>query len=110
MMICLGDLLDKSKVGNHIIKLQEVSELITAQKLTVYEIENILHNTIVEYLQMRIDAINEISMSNCRPKHHYLSHYSKLFKYHGPLIHLWAMRMESKHTFMKGVVRTVKTF
>lgn len=88
----LSSELENSEVGPLIIKLQEVSELITAPKLTIFEIEDTLHNTIADYLKMRVDAIEEIGMNSVKPKHHYLSHYAKLYRYHGPLIHLWAMR------------------
>ena len=39
----LTDVLDKSDVGKHIVRLQEISELITAPKLNKYEIENKLN-------------------------------------------------------------------
>ena len=41
----LSNLLDESRVGHLIVKLQEVSELITAPKLTLYEIDKILNYT-----------------------------------------------------------------
>merc|ERR1719357_196298 len=49
-------------------------------------------------------------MPRPRPKHHILSHYPDLYLKHGPLKDVWAMRMESKHTFFKGVLRTSKNF
>ena len=49
-------------------------------------------------------------MARPRPKHHFLSHYPRMFLNNGPLISVWAMRMESKHTFHKGVLRTAKNF
>ena len=106
----LSSELDGSQVGNLIIKLEEVSELITAPKLTRYEIDNILHFTIIEYLDLRVEGIETFGMDTIKPKHHFLSHYSKLYKFHGPLIHLWAMRMEAKHTFFKNCIRTSKNF
>ena len=110
VIMLLSSELEKSKVGSLIVKLEEVSELITAPKLSIYEIEDILNGTIQEYLQMRVDAIEELGMDSIKPKHHFLSHYAKLFRYYGPLIHLWAMRMEAKHTFMKNCIRTSKNF
>ena len=108
--LILSNVLDESKVGEHIVKLSEVSELITAPKLTVDEIENKLHFSIVEYLEMRIAAIDELGMGTVKPKHHFLSHYSELYASCGPLIFLWAMRMEAKHTFFKNCIRTSKNF
>ena len=110
MTMLLSDVLDDSEVGQLIVKLQEVSELITAPKLTLYEIDNILNSTIMEYLEMRVQAIDDLGMHTVRPKHHYLSHYANLYKFQGPLIHLWAMRLESKHQYFKNCVRTSKNF
>ena len=101
---------EKSDKGDALIKLEEVSQLITAPKLTIGEIENTLHFTIIEYLDLRRDMVDLISAPTLKPKHHFLSHYSKLYKEVGPLIHLWAMRMESKHTFFKSCIRTAKCF
>ena len=82
--------LEQSEVGPHKIKLQEVSELVTAPKF-----DFILAGTIEEYLDMRVEGIDQLQMNSGRPKHHYLAHYADLYKDQGPLIHLWAMRMES---------------
>lgn len=106
----LSDVLEESQVGALIVKLRDVSEIITAPKLTKYEIDNILHFTVMEYLDLRTEAIENLGMGTMKPKHHFMSHYSKLYMMHGPLIHLWAMRMESKHQYMKNCVRTSKNF
>ena len=108
--VILEHVLDESMVGELIVKLCEVSELVTAPKLTIYEIETNLHFTIIDYLEMRRAAIEDLGMATMKPKHHFLSHYSELYKFHGPLIHLWAMRMESKHQYFKNVIRTSKNF
>lgn len=44
------------------------------------------------------------------PKHHYLEHYSQLIEQYGPLVELWTMRFESKHSFFKRVVRHTNCF
>ena len=62
------------------------------------------------YLDLRKEAITEYGMPHARPKHHILSHYLMLYKKYGPLIRLWTMRMESKHSFFKNVVRSSKNF
>ena len=40
-----------------------------------------------------------------RPKHHYLEHYSLLIRQFGPLVALWTMRFEAKHSFFRRVIR-----
>ena len=110
LTMLLSDVLDDSQVGALILKLVEVGEIITAPKLTIDEVDNIMHFAVVEYLDMRVQAIDDLGMFTVKPKHHFLSHYHELYKYHGPLIHLWAMRMESKHQYFKNCIRTSKNF
>ena len=45
-----------------------------------------------------------------RPKHHYLLHYPKLILQLGPMIRLWTLIFESKHTFFKECSRKLKNF
>ena len=106
----LSGILDDSAVGVHLIKLHELSEIITAPVLTFEEINFVMEDIIVEYLDLRIEAVEVLVMPRARPKHHYLSHYSRAFRNIGPLISIWAMRMESKHTYFKSVIRTSKNF
>lgn len=44
------------------------------------------------------------------PKHHYLEHYPKLIKLFGPLVGLWTMRFEAKHSFFKRVMKRTSCF
>lgn len=44
------------------------------------------------------------------PKHHFLEHYPQLIKAFGPLVFLWTMRFEAKHSFFKRVVRHTRCF
>ena len=106
----LSDVLEDSGTQNYFIKLHEVGEIITAPSLTVYEIENTMTEIITDYLDLRRDGIETLEMSRPRPKHHFLSHYPRMFLNNGPLIKVWAMRMEQKHTFHKSVLRTAKNF
>ena len=108
--ILLTSVLDQSRVGAHIIKLQEVCELITAPSLTVDEIDDVLDLTVHEYLDLRVAAVHDLVMSNLKPKHHVLGHYARLHKENGPLIQCWAMRRKSKHVFFENVIRTAKNF
>jgi len=45
-----------------------------------------------------------------RPKHHFLSHYALLTLQLGPLVHLWTMRFESKHQYVKRCLRRSHNF
>lgn len=48
--------------------------------------------------------------SNFLPKHHFLEHYPQLILEFGPLVALWTMRFEAKHSFFKRVVRHTRCF
>ena len=111
MTMLLSHVVDESRIaGKMIIKLQEVAEIVTAPTLTLNEIDFDMTEIIETYLDMRISAVSDLAMPNPRPKHHFLSHYPDCFKNYGPLIGVWAMRMESKHTYFKSVIRSSKNF
>lgn len=42
--------------------------------------------------------------NNLLPKHHHLEHYPKLIHQFEPLVCLWTLRFEAKHSFFKRVV------
>ena len=106
----LHDVLEESKAGKMLIKLAEVSEIITAPKLSCFELEVIMPEMLNEYLDLRISAIEDLGMPNPRPKHHMLSHYSENYIKYGPLIIVWGMRFESKHVYFKTVIKAAKNF
>ena len=106
----LSGVLEQSVTEKLIIKLHELSEIITAPVLTVHEVKVEMEEIVVEYLDLRIEAVETLEMPNPRPKHHFISHYPRAFLNNGPLIAIWAMRLESKHTFFKSVLRTAKNF
>ena len=106
----LSGILSDSATEKLLIKLHEVSEIITAPTLTVNEVDIEMDEIIMEYLDLRIEAVETMNMPNPRPKHHFLSHYPRAYRSNGPLIAIWAMRMESKHTYFKNTIRTAKNF
>lgn len=44
------------------------------------------------------------------PKHHFVEHYPQMIKFFGPLVGMWTMRFEAKHSFFKQVVRHTRCF
>lgn len=94
--LVLADILDESEVGSIIVTLQEVAQIITAPKLSRYEVEVIMKDLIESYLDQRIEAMNTFNMPRPRPKHHMISHYPECYIKYGPLIAMWSLRMESK--------------
>ena len=83
-------------VSKRELPIANMKELVTAPRLTKYEVLNILEPTILEYLDLRILSIETLKFSRPRPKHHFLSHYGEAFMNYCPLIGVWGMRMESK--------------
>jgi hypothetical protein len=45
-----------------------------------------------------------------RPKHHYLLHYPELMIQFGPLIRVWTLRFEAKHSYFKECARKLHNF
>jgi hypothetical protein len=64
----------------------------------------------LEYLNHRQDYVNLGDLPRIKPKHHYLSHYSRLYKTYGPLMCVWTLRFESKHCFFKQIGQRAKNF
>ena len=47
---------------------------------------------------------------NFKPKHHFVEHYPQLIREFGPLVHMWTMRFEAKHSYFKRIVREARSF
>lgn len=44
------------------------------------------------------------------PKHHYIEHYPQLIQLFGPLVGLWTIRFEAKHSFLKKIMKHTSCF
>lgn len=106
--VLIGD-----KVQNHedevwqlALQLKDIVDLICAQNISLSQIAY-LDILIQEYLELRKMMFPEIQL---KPKHHYLRHYSALILKFGPLIRLWTLRFESKHSYFKRCARHLKNF
>ena len=60
---------------------------------------------IQEYLESRKCLFPETTL---KPKHHFMRHYPVLILKFGPLIRVWTMRFESKHSYFKRCARHLK--
>lgn len=72
-----------------------------------------IHTWYLSYLTFLIGeyiAIRKKFPQPLRPKHHFLIHYPELILKFGPLIKVWTLRFESKHTFFKRRIRSIKNF
>lgn len=88
------------------LQFKDIVDLICAQKIFKAQV-TFLDVLIQEYLETRKALFPDIKL---RPKHHYLRHYPGLILKFGPLIRLWTMRFESKHSYFKRCSRHLKNF
>lgn len=96
----------QDNVWQLLLQLKDVVDLICAQQISIAQVAY-LDVLIQEYLETRKTQFPDI---NLRPKHHYLRHYPGLILKFGPLIRLWTMRFESKHSYFKRCTRHLKNF
>ena len=106
--LLIGDKIQDTddEVWLSLLNLSEIVEIIFAPEI---------HKSSVAYLQL---IINDYLISRAGlfpsqkllPKHHFLSHYPKLILEFGPLLRVWTLRFESKHTFFKRFTRVLGNF
>lgn len=78
-----------------LLTLKDIVELVVAP---VHTIET------VAYLDFKISAHRDRLLAvfpeeSLTPKHHFLEHYPALIQEYGPLVGVWTIRFEAKHSF-----------
>lgn len=96
----------KDEVWQLVLLLRQVVELVCAPALSESQAAY-MKVLIEEYIETRHLLF---PLKKLRPKHHYLLHYSDLTLQFGPLIRIWTMRFESKHSYFKRCIRASKNF
>uniref|UniRef100_A0A8C2HRA9 Uncharacterized protein n=1 Tax=Cyprinus carpio TaxID=7962 RepID=A0A8C2HRA9_CYPCA len=96
----------ESEVWQLCLKLKEIVEFICAPKIHQNEVAYI-KVLLEEYVYLRNSMFPDHPL---KPKHHYLLHYPDLILKFGPLIRLWTLRFESKHSFFKECARKLHNF
>ena len=106
--IMIGDkIIDKDdKVWQLYLLLKTICEFICAPAICIEQVAY-LQVLIEEYLECRSFLFPDEIL---KPKHHFLSHYPQLIFQFGPLIRLWTLRYESKHSYFKKCARTCNNF
>lgn len=87
-----------------ILDLKDIVELVVAP---VHTDETIAYLEAKIYDHRHLELFPHIKLL---PKHHYLEHYPQMIRCFGPLIALWTMRFEAKHSFFKQVARHTNCF
>lgn len=64
----------------------------------------------IAYLECKISEHRQkyqelFPLKQLLPKHHFLEHYPEMIRCFGPLVFLWTLRFEAKHSYFKQVVR-----
>lgn len=96
----------EDKVWLCLLKLSEIVEIIFAPEINKNFVAY-LQVIINEYLYSRMTLFPN---NKLLPKHHFISHYPKLILEFGPLLKVWTLRFESKHTFFKSCIRNLRNF
>lgn len=89
-----------------ILDLKDIVELVVTPvhtDETIAYLEAKIYDHRLHYLELFPDV-------SLLPKHHYLVHYPQMISCFGPLISLWSMRFEAKHSFFKQVVHHSNCF
>ena len=89
-----------------LLQLREIFELACGPTISKTQV-GYLDATVKAYLHNRKDYFPH---KNLIPKHHFLAHYSQLILQFGPLVRLWTMRLENKHSFFKKAMPSVHNF
>ncbi len=88
------------------LQLKDIVDMICAQKISLSQIAY-LDIIIQEYLESRKCLFPETTL---KPKHHFMRYYPALILKVGPLIRVWTMHFESKHSYFKRCARHLKNF
>jgi hypothetical protein len=104
--ILIGSKIDDTddKVWQLVLLMRDVVELVCAPTVSM-QLVVAMSDKIEEYIECRIDCFPEKPL---KPKHHFLTHYPSLTLQCGPLIRLWTLRFESKHSYFKMSARAAK--
>lgn len=106
LLICSKIQDTSDEVWTTILLLREIVELVCAPKITLAQVAY-LRVKIEEYLELRVSLFPETPL---RPKHHYLAHYPRHILQFGPLMRVWTLRFESKHSYFKRCARYSQNF
>ncbi|XP_047130544.1 uncharacterized protein LOC124810193 [Hydra vulgaris] len=88
------------------LKLKQIMELVCSPKIDLAHIAY-LKTLIHEYLSGRKELFPD---NKLLPKHHYLCHYPQLILRYGPLIRVFTLRFESKHSYFKRCARNYHNY
>jgi hypothetical protein len=104
LVLLIGDRITDPE--NEVWQLFLLVELVCSKSITHSQVAY-LHVLVEDYLDRRLNAFPNARL---RPEHHYLMHYADLTLKFWPLMHLWTLRFESKHSYFKRRIRYSQNF
>ena len=96
----------KDKVWKLYLTLKDIVDLVCAYEISHQQL-TYLDALCQDYVDRRKKHFPCVKL---RPKHHFMMHYAALTMQFGPLIRLWTLRMESKHSYFKRCTRVTRCF
>ena len=96
----------KDEVWRLCMLLRQIVEIVCAPKISLGMVAY-LQCIIEEYITYRKLLFPEVTL---KPKHHFLIHYPGLIMKFGPLMRVWTMRFEAKHSYFKQCARAGQNF
>jgi len=102
----VGDLVPSgNKYWELYILCRKMTEIIFSHAVTLSQIA---------YLDVLIadhhTLLLHLAFHDFTPKCHFVTHYPRLMTVYGPLRHLWCMRFESYHQYLKGIAQNTGNF
>ncbi|XP_070410106.1 uncharacterized protein [Nothobranchius furzeri] len=103
----IGHLVPEDEMAWQILMvLKDIIELLVAPVHTEDSIAY-LESKISEHRKRYQDLFPNVQLF---PKHHFLEHYPSVIRKFGPVVGLWTMRFEAKHSFFKHIIRLSNCF
>lgn len=102
----IGDLVPRgNKYWELYILCRKMTEIIFAHSVTVSQIA---------YLDLLVSdhhtLLLHLAFDDFTPKCHFITHYPRLMTVYGPLRHVWCMRFESYHQYLKSIAQNIGNF
>lgn len=89
-----------------LMDLKVITEMVLSSKLSDESL-CYLESKLIDHQNLLTETFPNFSL---RPKHHFINHYPHLIRCFGPLVSLWTMRFEAKHSYFKKVVHDTQNF
>jgi hypothetical protein len=108
MPLFVGDKIANKRdcVWQLVLVMRGVVELVCSPRATLEQV-SYMNDKIEEYIELRMQCFPEKKL---KPNRHYITHYPALTMQCGPLIRIWTLRFESKHSFFKKAIRSAQNF